>query len=170
MGSLWGKVAAGLGRRRLAAGLTVAVLCALFVASSAMPRNRDHRLLAALQYVRAKCGSNAEPISNLWIHDFGFNALYGNCMAGDGRDQHIWFFFRGRFVGTDAHDSSKDLIGIWRDARTMAFMYVLYRSNDPNCCPTGGGKIVRFRWNGKRVIPLDRLPPSLSRSGVTLGR
>jgi hypothetical protein len=124
----------------------------------------------ALQYVRGKCGINAEPVSSMWMHDFAFNALYGNCMAGDGRDQHIWFFFRGRFVGTDTRDSSKEIIGIWRDDQAMAFMYVLYRSGDPNCCPTGGGKIVRFRWNGKRVVALDRLPPSLSRTGVKLGR
>jgi hypothetical protein len=64
----------------------------------------------------------------------------------------------------------KEIIGIWRDDQAMAFMYVLYRSGDPNCCPTGGGKIVRFRWNGKRVVALDRLPPSLSRTGVKLGR
>jgi hypothetical protein len=41
----------------------------------------------------------------------------------------------------------------------VALMYVLYRRNDPNCCPTGGGKIVRFHWTGRRLVALDRIPP-----------
>ena len=52
-----------------------------------------------------------------------------------------------------------EVIGLSRDHKTMAFLYVLYRRSDPECCPTGGGTIVRFRWNGKRVIRLDPLPP-----------
>ena len=160
----------GFGHRLLVAGLTLAVFCALALPSPATPRSGDQRLRAAIRYVRGECGANAEPQSNMWMKAFTFNALYGNCMAGDGRDQHIWFFFRGRFVGTDARESSKDIIGIWRGDRTMAFMYVLYRSSDPNCCPTGGGKIVRFHWNGKRPVAIDRLPPSLIRPGVRLGR
>jgi hypothetical protein len=94
----------------------------------------------------------------MWMSGAAFNAIYGNCKAGDGTDQYIWFFVGRRFVGIDAHAPSKSIIGLWRDDKTLAFMYVLYRSSDPNCCPTGGGRIVRFRWNGKRVVALDRLP------------
>jgi LppP/LprE lipoprotein len=94
----------------------------------------------------------------MWMHGVKFNALYGNCRAEDGRDQHIWFFINGRFVGTDTRNSSREIFGLWRDDTAMAFMYVLYRARDPNCCPTGGGKIVRFRWTGKRVRALDAIP------------
>jgi hypothetical protein len=48
-------------------------------------------------------------------------------------------------------------------------MYVLYRRQDPLCCPTGGGKIVRFRWNGRRFRALDRSPPRQN-GNVPLGR
>jgi len=48
---------------------------------------------------------------------------------------------------------------LWRDGNTIAFLYVLYRRDDSNCCATGGGKIVRFRIEGNRVKALDQLPP-----------
>jgi hypothetical protein len=148
----------------------LAVLGAFTLAFPAMAGDPDHRLQAALRYVRAKCGNTAEPIRAMWVHGWAFNAIYGNCMAADGRDQHIWFFLRGRFIGTDARDASKEIIGIWRDDRTIAFMYVLYRSSDANCCPTAGGRIVRFRWTGRRVVALDRLPPPVGRAGARVGR
>jgi hypothetical protein len=94
----------------------------------------------------------------MWVHGARFNALYGNCRAADGRDQHIWFFAPHRFIGTDARTSSREIVGLWRDDKTIAFMYVLYRARDPNCCPTGGGKIVRFRLSGTVVRVLDAIP------------
>ena len=148
----------------------MASLSALALAAPSMAGDRDHRLQAALRYVHTTCSTSAELITTMWVRDSAFNAIYGNCMAADGRDQYIWFFFRGRFVGTDARQSSKAIIGIWRGDRTMAFMYVLYRSSDPNCCPTGGGKVVRFRWTGKRVVALDRLPPPVGSAGARVGR
>jgi LppP/LprE lipoprotein len=106
----------------------------------------------------------------MWISVFRFNALYGDCGGGDGRDQHVWFFVGKRLVGTDAPNSSHEVIGLWRDDTTMAFLYVLYRPSDPECCPTGGGTIVRFRWNGKRVVRLDPLPPRAFAPGIAKGR
>ena len=106
----------------------------------------------------------------MWVSAFGFNALYGNCRAGDGRDQHIWFFEHGRFAGTDAPNSSHSIIGLWRDDRTMGFLYVLYRQSDSEAAPTGGGATVRFRWSGNRVDRLDPLPPRAFQTGVRAGR
>ena len=99
-----------------------------------------------------------------------FNALYGNCLAGDGRDQHIWFFDGGHLIGMDTRepDSSKEIIGLWRDEDTIAFMYVLFRSADTNCCPTGGGEIVLavrlqelFGWPATPRIAGGRVPIKL---------
>jgi hypothetical protein len=138
--------------------VALAVVGALALASVSMASGVNPSLQSAVKYVRAKCGTTAEPNTSMWTSGTEFNAIYGNCKAGDGTDQHIWFFVRGRFVGIDSHTPRKSIIGLWRDDKTLAFMYVLYRSSDPNCCPTGGGKIVRFRWNSKRVVALDRLP------------
>ena len=136
------------------------MFCALALAPAAIASasGTNPRLQSAVRYVRAECGTTAEPNTSMWMNGSAFNAIYGNCKAGDGTDQHIWFFVGGRFVGVNTRTPSKSIIGLWRDNRTLAFMYVLYRSSDPNCCPTGGGKIVRYRWNGKRVVALDALP------------
>ena len=115
-------------------------------------------------------GSQRHISGDLWEADFAFNALYGNCRANDGTDQHVWFFDHGRFVGRDAPTPSHDIVGLWRGDKTIAFMYVLYRPSDPNCCATGGGAIVRFRWNGKRAQPLDPVPPQADTKGVKVGR
>ena len=93
-----------------------------------------------------------------WGDEARFNALYGDCGGGDGRDQHAWFFLGRRFVGLDAPTSSHEINAEWRDRWTIALMYVLFRETDPACCPTGGGRIVRYRWTGKRVVRLDSLP------------
>lgn len=148
--------------------LTAAVVAVALPAAHAAARTN---LARAEAYVDKRCPADTRGVSSsMWIADFSFNALYGNCRAGDGRDQHIWFFARGRFVGLDAPTSSHDIIGLWRDDTTIVVMYVLYRQSDPECCPTGGGAIVRFRWNGKRVVRLDPLPPRAFRRGVRTGR
>lgn len=100
----------------------------------------------------------------MWIADSGFhfNALYGDCGGGDGRDQRIWFFRGSHLVGNDAKRSSGDIIGDWRNLDTLAFLYVLYRPTDPDCCPSGGAASVRYRWNGTKVVRLDPLPPRIA--------
>jgi hypothetical protein len=142
--------------------LLLAIIPALVVLAllpAARSANVDHDLTAALAFVNARCPASYREISkSMWMQRTKFNALYGNCRAGDGHDRHVWFFVSGRFVGTDASHSSPEIFGLWRTADTLAFMYVLYRPRDPNCCATGGGKIVRFRWTGGRVEPLDHVP------------
>jgi len=132
---------------------------------------KDPALRRAEAFVDARCPAQYREISTqMWGPGVGFHALYGNCRAGDGRDQYIWFFDRGRFIRTDARKSSHLIIGVWRDDKTMAFLYVLYRQADPECCPTGGAATVRYRWNGKRVVRLDPLPPRAFTPGVVAGR
>ena len=121
---------------------------------------KDPNLLRAEAFVDRQCPKLERAISaEMWIGQ-RFNALYGNCLAGDGRDQHIWFFLGGRFIGSDTREpnSSKEIFGVWRARDVIAFMYVLYRPHDPNCCPTGGGKIVRFQLRDGRLVRLDALP------------
>jgi hypothetical protein len=137
----------------------VPALAALLLAPVAGSAKVDNGLTAALAFVNARCPASYREISkSMWMQGTRFNALYGNCRAGDGRDQHIWFFVGGRFVGRDASHSSPEIFGLWRTGNTLAFMYVLYRPHDPNCCATGGGKIVRFHWTGRRVDPVNAVP------------
>lgn len=133
-----------------------ALLAAVFVAAATAGTTKG--LQRAEAFVKRHC-HNSVLKTDMWqLPSSKFHALYGNCQAGDGHDQHIWFFDGSRFLGTDGKTSSGAIIGLWRDSNTMGFLYVLYRSTDPACCATGGGAVVRFRWTGKRVKRLDPLP------------
>jgi hypothetical protein len=150
------------------------VSLALLVLATAAPglsaTTRDRNLAAALAFWRSKgCRPWAKPDQSMWIHGWRFNVLFGNCRAEDGHDQHVYFFDRGASAGSDGLGTSSEVLGIWRDDKTFAFMYVLYRRHDSLCCPTGGDKIVRFRWNGKRFRALDK-PPPRQRGNFPLGR
>lgn len=139
--------------------LLVALTFLLALAAAVAALGGDGNLARAQAYVDKRCPALERDINQtMWVPGATLNALYGNCKAADGHDQHIWFFVKGRFVGTDAAQSSAEVTGLWGDGRTLAFLYVLYRATDALCCPTGGGRIVRFRWNGKRVVALDKLP------------
>ena len=78
--------------------------------------------------------------------------------SADGYNQRAFFFYGRRYLGTDASEPSARVQAMWSDGTTVALTYVLYRRADPNCCPSGGGKIVRFRWTGRRVVALDPIP------------
>jgi hypothetical protein len=75
-----------------------------------------------------------------------------------GYNRRAFFFVHGRFVGNDAPNPSAQIIPLWQDDLTAALMYVLYKRGEPLCCPSGGGRIVRFRWNGRALLPLGGLP------------
>jgi LppP/LprE lipoprotein len=138
--------------------LVVALGGLLAVGGSAAASTSEANLAAAKAYVSHHCQPGSRRSASLWQTGWNFNALYGDCGGGDGHDQRIWFFTGSRFVGTDAPNSSAEIIGVWRDGDTLAFLYVLYRRSDSLCCPTGGGEIVRFHWTGNRLARLDPLP------------
>jgi LppP/LprE lipoprotein len=152
--------------RRVLVLAAVVVGLSAAVASAAGPSG----LRVAEHYVARHCHKGSARSHTMWITDpsFHFNALYGDCGGGDGHEQRIWFFRGSRFVGHDDRQSSGEIIGSWRNLNTLAFLYVLYRPADAMCCPTGGAVSVRYRWNGKKVVRLDPLPPrtaSKSRPG-----
>jgi LppP/LprE lipoprotein len=131
----------------------------------------DPDLQSAQAFVAHRCAKGTTPKdARMWQRGWRFNALLGDCGGGDGHDQHIWFFVGGRFVGTDAPGASAAIVGLWRNDETITFLYVLYRPTDALCCATGGGKIVRFRWNGKKVVALDELPSRFAGGSHPVGR
>ena len=152
-------------------GVALAAAGSVFVLSSSAARHKDPNLAKAEAFVDQQCPAETRDISSsMWQAGWRFNALYGNCRAGDGSDQHAWFFDRGRFVRLDARTPSLHLVGLWRNDTTIAFLYVLYRRSDPSCCATGGGAIVRYRLEQGHVRRLDPLPPSSGKRGVRFGR
>ncbi|HTZ06730.1 MAG TPA: LppP/LprE family lipoprotein [Gaiellaceae bacterium] len=145
---------------------SLAILSAgLAVAAGPATAAQDPNLVKAQAVVAGRCAKGTSPHdSTMWMSGWTFNALLGDCGGGDGHDQHVWFFVGGSLVGTDAPRSSAEIIGLWRNDRTMAFLYVLYRPRDALCCATGGGAVVRFRLDGRRVVALDPLPPRAASS------
>jgi LppP/LprE lipoprotein len=138
--------------RAIAATALVAALVALPTASAG---SGDRA--AAVALVKKK---GYIPELKTWDGTFKLNVLIGRfAQSADGYNQRAFFFLGRRYLGTDAAAPSAALQEVWRDDRTIALLYILYRANDPNCCPTGGGKIVRFHWNGTRLVAVDRIPP-----------
>ncbi|HZQ64616.1 MAG TPA: hypothetical protein VFA66_05270 [Gaiellaceae bacterium] len=47
-------------------------------------------------------------------------------------------------------------LGLTRVGGDLVSSQPVYRTNDPNCCPTGGFDHVRFHWNGARFVTTRR--------------
>ena len=132
-------------RRVLVLGAAVAVAGSIFVLTSPAARQSDPNLAKAMAVVDKQCPKDTRDISSsMWEPGWKFNVLYGNCHAGDGVDQHAWFFKRGRLIGIDVPTGSDSniwgshgIIGLWRTDNTIALIYVLRRYSDPECCATG---------------------------------
>jgi hypothetical protein len=86
------------------------------------------------------------------------HALVCVARGADSANQLAFFFLDSTYIGTDTSAPSAHIIASWRDEDTVALLYVLYRPNDGTCCPTGGGAIVRYYWDGSRLQPLDPVP------------
>jgi hypothetical protein len=155
-------------------GAAIAAAGSTFVLTSSAARHMDPNLAKAEAFVDKQCPADTRTISaSMWEAGWKFNVLYGNCRAGDGVDQHAWFFERDRFIGIDvpkgsnsSWNGSHGIFGLWRDGNTIALMYVLHRWSDSNCCATGGGATVRYRLEKGGVHRLDRLPPPASKRHV----
>jgi hypothetical protein len=129
----------------LAAAVSLGLVCGVMPGSGSASTQKDRALATALVFWHSK-KCDQPPDQSMWTHGWRFNALFGNCRGGDGAE----------------------VFGLWRDDKTFAFMYVIYKPQDALCCPTGGGEIVRYKWNGRQFQALDRAPPR--RTNTTAGR
>lgn len=139
--------------------IAVATVCSLIAATAGAQGARQNRgdLRSAVALVKKK---GYRPDTSTWEASFKLNVLIGTfAKSADGYNKRAFFFLGRRYLGTDAAAPSAQVEEIWRDDRTIALLYILYRANDPLCCPTAGGAIVRFRWTGSRLVALDPIPP-----------
>lgn len=87
------------------------------------------------------------------------NVLIGQCDgSATGYCENAFFFVGGKYIGTDVSGTDIQVSVAWQTHTTAALRYPLYGQGDPHCCPTGGARLVRFRWNGHSLRPLDPLP------------
>jgi len=74
-------------------------------------------------------------------------------------DYRAFFFLNDRYLGTDTlQPSAAPLSVVRQDGSTVALQYSLFRLGDSTCCPSGGTAVVRYRWSGERLEPLDPIP------------
>lgn len=109
--------------------------------------------------VLAKRGFTANPAS----FDSGrpLNVLVGiRTGSADGTAQNAFFFWQGRYIGTDTADISAGIRIEAQAGDTATLVYRLYNPRDPQCCATAGQATVRYRYEGSRLVPLAPIPPS----------
>jgi LppP/LprE lipoprotein len=80
--------------------------------------------------------------------------------SADATAQRAFFFAAGRLVGTDTSSDSAGISVAFARPPVIALRYRLFNPTDPQCCPTAGTATVRYRWNGRRLVPLDPIPPA----------
>jgi hypothetical protein len=96
--------------------------------------------------------------------------LLGVRTPSDSYDQRAFFFLHNRYLGTDTKLPSARISLAAQANTTVTIEYILYRRRDPLSDPTGGSATVRYHWNGRRLVPMDPIPPAawsarLSRRG-----
>lgn len=88
------------------------------------------------------------------------NALIGQCVgSATGYCENAFFFVGDKYIGTDISGRDIAVQLSWQTDDMVALSYPLYAPSDPHCCPTGGSRLVRFKWDGATLAPLDPLPP-----------
>lgn len=91
---------------------------------------------------------------------------FGCCALG----RKAFFFVRRRGLQrTDVRRPSSTRVRVaWQRDKMVALRYgPLYRPGDPSCCPSGGKRIVRFRWNKRAVRVLDPIPSARKRRALS---
>jgi LppP/LprE lipoprotein len=87
--------------------------------------------------------------------------------SGDGYGQQAFFFVNGRYIGTDTKQPSATLKVVNQSDTEVTLAYPLYRKSDPLRSPSGGEARVTFQLNNGKLVPLGKIPPAESSSGVS---
>ncbi len=118
-------------------------------------------LKVAIDLIKQK-GYTVIDTSEVWYDPSEqLNVLIGMCTgSADGYCKQAFFFYNGKYLGTDTADPSQQISVVWRNDTTIALNYILYRKDDAMCCPTAGAATVRFQWNGTKLEALDPIPSS----------
>jgi len=77
--------------------------------------------------------------------------------SADGHNVRAFFFARVRYLGTDTAQPNANLGYVDQTSTTVRLRYGVYGPGSGQCCPSGH-RIVRFHYNGQRLVPLDPIP------------
>jgi hypothetical protein len=87
--------------------------------------------------------------------------------SSDGYGQQAFFFVNGRYIGTDSKQPSATLKVLSQSDTEVTLAYPLYRKRDPLSSPSGGEAHVTFQLNNGKLVPLGKIPPAESSSGLS---
>lgn len=101
-----------------------------------------------------------EPIDVSYVDGDTIHVVIGtSANSGDSGVRRAFFFADdGQYLGTDTSLPSGWIELAYQDADTVALRYTLWNADDAECCANGGSVVVRFRWDGSRLEPLDPIP------------
>jgi LppP/LprE lipoprotein len=87
--------------------------------------------------------------------------------SADGYGQQAFFFVDGRYLGTDTKLPSATLKVLDQGDTEVTLGYPLYRKGDPLASPSGGEAHVTFQLNNGKLVPLGKIPPANSSTGLS---
>lgn len=77
--------------------------------------------------------------------------------SASGNNQQAFFFVGRRYIGTATSVPRASLAYVGQTSTRVRLEFGVFGPGSGDCCPTSH-RIVRFQWNGKRLVPLDRIP------------
>jgi superoxide dismutase, Cu-Zn family len=86
-------------------------------------------------------------------------ALGARFPAASGRPGLVFFWHGANFVGWDADTESQLILGVSSPAPgVFAVSYAGYAGTDPACCPSLAPVVVRYTWDGHRMVASSTPP------------
>jgi hypothetical protein len=147
-------LAAALAAVTTAAPASAAAPCSRAAAKAAILANPS---LRSLRPVLTQGGG----VDTLVCHDLtrdGVPDMAATVFSGGTAGDIAWVVFRqtgGRWVLALKRPNVYK-IGLFRVGSDLVESQPIYKSNDPNCCPSGGFDHVRYHWNGTRFVVARR--------------
>ena len=87
--------------------------------------------------------------------------------SADGYQQQAFFFVNGAYIGTDSKEPSAGVKVVSQGDTEVTLAYTLYRPGQPLSSPTGGEARVTFQLNNGKLVPLGKIPPANSSTGLS---
>jgi hypothetical protein len=86
--------------------------------------------------------------------------------SADGYQQQAFFFVNGNYIGTDSKQPSAGVKVVSQADTEVTLAYSLYRPNAPLSSPSGTAQ-VSFQLNNGKLVPLGKIPPANSTTGLS---
>lgn len=89
-------------------------------------------------------------------------AWIGVKMGSDGHNQFVFFFFNGKYLGTDTAKPSLEITSAKAAVNGIAVTYPVYKKNDSFANPTGTPVTITYTWSGSKLVPNKPYPKQFS--------